>query len=501
MDPHFESVYVNDSQNRSEHKLLDMERLKIGEVFQVRQDHFAFVCIHCSQEFQSFHRFTAHIASHYHNAMHWMTPGAIGHDPMDVRADDPPPNDESVEWLYTDSDNDSVHNNSGNEPPHLGPSVECDVQLHEDYSHAPASAAYEPTENGTLPHESQCFKTKHPLMRVNESPDARRIQPYFTKRHPFERTPDQRLKCPFCEFAGATKATVREHLFGHVGAKMFACKICDAEFGVPRELHDHIEQAHNEVAILWPDRRPKRIAIEQLDSRGNVRESNVLVAPDIRVDPRLLMHSPTVKTEPKYDANGERIRSQCYICHKTFSRPNGFMKHLKVHTEEKNYQCITCGAQFRRSDHLSRHQLIHEAPKFKCDVCDMTFRRSDKLLEHRRKHAETMNFTCENCGLGFMELASIKTHVSFHCKGKADEPSASGIPAASSTITTTELAIGQPLHEPNALVLRPIILEERLRQLEHQQLDHPSPLDHPPSMDHASPMDHTLEHSNGGPAH
>lgn len=65
--------------------------------------------------------------------------------------------------------------------------------------------------------------------------------------------------------------------------------------------------------------------------------------------------------------------------------------------------------------------MIHSEPKFKCDVCDMTFRRSDKMLVHRRKHPETMNYTCENCGLGFMELTSIKTHVNFHCKaGRPD---------------------------------------------------------------------------------
>lgn len=50
----------------------------------------------------------------------------------------------------------------------------------------------------------------------------------------------------------------------------------------------------------------------------------------------------------------------------------------------------------------------------------MTFRRSDKMLVHRRKHPDAMNYTCENCGLGFMELTSIKTHVNFHCKGRID---------------------------------------------------------------------------------
>lgn len=447
MDPHFESIYVNDDQNRSEHKLLDMERLKIGEVFQIRQNHFAFVCVHCAQEFQSFNRFTAHIASHYHNAMHWMTPAGTDDAPQNIHPAAQQTQDESVEWLYSDSSSDS-HNRSNESLPPMNSNIECDVQLHEGFAN---TSAYHSDDGQTL---ESVFKLKHPLIRVINSDEAKRIQPYFVKKRPFDRTIDQRFKCPMCPYVGATTSTVRDHLFSHSQTKLFACKICDQDFEHPRLLHDHIEQAHDEVAILYPDRQPKRVSVKQLDKQGNVRESNILIAPNIKCEPEMLLASPNGRGEPKLDANGDPIRSYCYLCQKSFARPNGYLKHMKVHTPDKNYQCITCGAQFRRSDHLSRHQLIHEAPKFKCDVCEMSFRRSDKLLEHRRKHPETMNFTCVNCGLGFMEMASIKTHLAFHCKSRIDleqtgPPGGLGAEASNITTTTTTTTTSLTIQAPN----------------------------------------------------
>lgn len=449
MDQQFEGVFINDGHHRSEHKLLDMERLKIGEVFQIRHNHFAFACTHCSQEFQSFQRLAAHISTHFNNAMHWMTPSGSmdgtgrAHDHISGQS-----TDESVEWLFSDSSDDDLNDRSHESIHQMD--VECDVQLHEDYSHTPNYEA----DNGKHLTESP-FKVKHPLMRVKDTAETKRIRPYFTKKFQFERTINQMFKCPFCEYVAPAKSSVREHIFSHTQDRLFVCKICDYDFDRPRELYEHLDEVHKEVSILLPQ---KRIAIEQLDKMGNVRESNILVAPNIKIEPRISLTPPNVKSEPRFDANGERIRAQCYICNKTFSRPNGYMKHLKVHTQEKNYTCITCGAQFRRSDHLSRHQLIHEAPKFKCDVCEMTFRRSDKLLEHRRKHVETMNFTCENCGLGFMELASIKTHVSFHCKGKLDGLVSAAMLAQSiapssstTTTTTTELTISSATNDRRSI--------------------------------------------------
>lgn len=404
----FESVYLQDEFNSNPKRLCPLDRLKIGEVFQVRHNQFVFVCLHCTQEFQQFTRFTAHVQNHYHTAIQWIAPQTELLN--DMPAETMPAtnsNMENIEWLFSDSSNDSTCDDDEDVQPLVN--IECKVNIREG-------------NDGEMMTEDLCendepisletrFKLKHPLIRVKDTTDARKLMPYFSKKFSFKRI-DDRFKCPTCDYLAVSKANIREHIFTHSDMKMFSCKLCNKDFSRPRNIIIHIEQKHSDVAVLTPERQPKRLKIEKIVGTGHECQSNnILISPKAKVDTKMLY---------SLGVNGDKSRSQCFICMKTFSRPNGIVKHMKTHTQEKNYQCFTCGSQFSRSDHLNRHMLIHEEPKFRCDICDMTFRRSDKMLVHRRKHPETMNYTCESCGLGFMELASIKTHVNFHCKGRND---------------------------------------------------------------------------------
>lgn len=414
----FESVYLQDELNNSSKRLCALDRLKIGEVFQVRHNQFVFVCIHCTQEFQQFGRFTAHVQNHFHSALQWLTPPNEMYDgrPAEMAAPVPTSNAENIEWLFSDSSNDSTcEDGEGDDDIEPLEEIECKVNIHEDDDDVVAiqnDNSMESEEPTTL---EMRFKLKHPLIRVKDTTDTRKLLPYFSKRFSFKRTQDQRFKCPLCDYIAVSKANVREHIFTHSEMKIFSCKLCSKDFSRPRNILLHVEQKHSDVTVLAPERVTKKIKIVKLEkyvgTNDAIKSNNILVSPNVKVDSKM-MYSSAV--------DGDKTRSQCFICLKTFSRPNGIVKHMKTHTQEKNYQCFTCGSQFSRSDHLNRHMLIHEEPKFKCDICDMTFRRSDKMLVHRRKHPETMNYTCENCGLGFMELASIKTHVNFHCKGRTD---------------------------------------------------------------------------------
>lgn len=405
----FESVYLQDDFSGNPKRLCPLDRLKIGEIFQVRQNQFVFVCIHCTQEFQQFARFTAHIQSHYHSALQWVAPENDTHELTLNAPQVSNTNAENIEWLFSDSSNNSTCEDD-DDSQHLD--VECKVSIREGLDENDDTEIINDSFENEEPVSLETrFKLKHPLIKVNDTSDTRKLLPYFSKKFSFKRTADQRFKCPLCDCLAISKANIREHVFTHSELKMFSCKLCSKDFSRPRNIIIHIEQKHSDVAVLTPDRVPKKLKIEKIDNIGNASQPNVLLSSKVKMNAKILY---------SHDVNGDKSRSQCFICMKTFSRPNGIVKHMKTHTQEKNYQCFTCGSQFSRSDHLSRHMLIHEEPKFKCDICDMTFRRSDKMLLHRRKHPETMNYTCENCGLGFMELSSIKTHVNFHCKGKTD---------------------------------------------------------------------------------
>lgn len=68
-------------------------------------------------------------------------------------------------------------------------------------------------------------------------------------------------------------------------------------------------------------------------------------------------------TSPASAANGAGISKphECKHCHKTFKRLEHLKRHLKIHTDERPYQCDVhqCGRRFSRSDNLRAHRRTH----------------------------------------------------------------------------------------------------------------------------------------------
>lgn len=52
------------------------------------------------------------------------------------------------------------------------------------------------------------------------------------------------------------------------------------------------------------------------------------------------------------------------------------------------FTCPYCADQFKREDHLRRHELSHQSPQFRCpqEDCDKAFHRNDVLKRHLLVH-------------------------------------------------------------------------------------------------------------------
>ncbi|XP_035737207.1 zinc finger protein 432-like isoform X2 [Vespa mandarinia] len=107
---------------------------------------------------------------------------------------------------------------------------------------------------------------------------------------------------------------------------------------------------------------------------------------------------------------------QCIECGKFFKLKDSYLRHMRIHKDERPFTCHVCGKQFRDSGGLSRHlKDVHAKLKnFMCDICGKSFASKATRDDHRRTHTGERPYICDSCGKTFKSKASLYIHSKLH---------------------------------------------------------------------------------------
>ncbi|XP_073406423.1 LOW QUALITY PROTEIN: uncharacterized protein [Dendrobates tinctorius] len=102
-------------------------------------------------------------------------------------------------------------------------------------------------------------------------------------------------------------------------------------------------------------------------------------------------------------------------CGNGFPLKTSFVKHQKIHTEEKRFPCSKCERYFNYKSDLVRHDKIHTGEKpYSCSECGKCFAEKANLLTHLRSHTGEKPHLCSECGKCFVHKSQLVAHKRMH---------------------------------------------------------------------------------------
>ena len=198
--------------------------------------------------------------------------------------------------------------------------------------------------------------------------------------------------CQLCHKTFPCASKLQRHLVSHTGIKAYECQICFKKLTRLEHLKRHLLTHGN----LKPYRcslckfDAKRLDIvqlhQQIEHPGQVVDITYLFAPSVMLPDQ----------KPGQD-NGVREDGEfgCHVCGLRFVSMNYLVVHQKVHAPTlKPYECFICHKTFTRPEHLKRHRLVHDDTKpYRCSSCGFKTKRLDGMREHQRsRHPGTEVF-------------------------------------------------------------------------------------------------------------
>ncbi|XP_058819839.1 zinc finger protein 268-like [Topomyia yanbarensis] len=129
---------------------------------------------------------------------------------------------------------------------------------------------------------------------------------------------------------------------------------------------------------------------------------------DVHVDEQ---HAPRRAINLEERTSDQHI---CRICLRNFGSQQLLLLH-RNRTLKKKHICSYCAEAFLIPSRLREHELLvhtENTPQHPCDICFKIFRTANLMKTHRLTHTQQREFFCETCGAQFRFRFQLKKHTS-----------------------------------------------------------------------------------------
>lgn len=268
-----------------------------------------------------------------------------------------------------------------------------------------------------------------------------------------KQSPDTTFKCEHCEYATPKRAMLGRHLRTH---GIYVCLRCNLVYDSKEVLKEHVLKEHKDRADYKLCRKCSRyIRCHEISLEKHMEEctgpvpfkckfcekefkyESSLKSHIIRHDPDApkRFNCPQCTYKSNYKANlkkhlknihnTERVKKEfpCTFenCEKKFHTEDNLKRHLKFHSDVRNFPCPQCPKRFKTSAALRGHVIVHDpARPFKCNINDCTKDfRSKKLLKNHMEEYHNLTdkkFPCdfEGCKFTFFKRSHLQRHKISH---------------------------------------------------------------------------------------
>lgn len=451
-----------------------LNRIKLGEIFQIRQNNYIFVCTHCSQELHQFTDFTSHIDQHLRSVFE----NQIKNEEFELSADDEKlstsaidfdvnikDESNSTEMVYyqVDSDhstnerqtidessetvpenkirNKSIRDNStygfipGKHYIQIGKQFHCltcnrlikkrikqHLLLHvkTEFSCPECSKTFSQVKY-VCQHLKHVHKKKYTydkvrlLQKNNEVDMDYAALKSVRKRHRGYQKVGKKIMCLICncEITGQ----IREHMLTH-SKKIISCPLCEKLFTNVRYVRNHLNQVHKQKytnGMIW------NVQQMRLNNQFNgvARYTDTFGSDDDEADDQ---SEEEIDEENDVAIGGEndgendgvlKVRLMESIIAKLIVRGDALINDSK-------YVCGVCGKDFNKNNDIRYHlrtihyHLIEQSLATEiprtCYLCAEQLETFDQLQSHLHMHTNG-EFECYICHKKSKRLHHLQRHL------------------------------------------------------------------------------------------